>query len=137
MTSRFTVGLEWNPGKEEVLPRATWFVTPAKGELPSFVLGFTSDRLATPEGQAVFGTVSRSFFDGAVTPFVSLKYATANGTFAVPFGANFRLAEHWTLQGMNDGRHTHFLVTRLQDGVSYSFVLARSRYPGMSVSFGF
>lgn len=119
------------------MPRATWFVTPPRDEYPSFVIGVTSDRLATPKGQAVFGTISRSYFDGVVSPFVSLKYSTEAGTFAVPFGANIRFAEHWTLQGMNDGRHTHFLVTHLQDGVSYSFVLARSRYPGVSVGFGF
>lgn len=121
---------------DEVLPRATWFASPMTAELPSVTLGFTADRLSTPEGHAVFLTFSKSL-ESWVTPFVSVKYSTEDKMFAYPFGANFRVSPDLTLQTIYDGNYTHALLSGAAGNGTLSFVLARMKHPGISYSIGF
>ncbi|HZH97723.1 MAG TPA: hypothetical protein VEX38_02025 [Fimbriimonadaceae bacterium] len=137
VTPRFTAGVEYHPAVGEILPRATWFVTPQTDRLPSVVLGATSDRLSTPRGQAYFATFSKSFKGSPVVPFVSIKYGSDEGRLAFPFGANLVVSERLTLQGLYDGNYSHGLVTYRFADVNVSFVLARMKHPGLSLSFGF
>jgi hypothetical protein len=131
------VGLEYNPGIEELLPRATWFVSPEGPGHPSVALGFTADRLSTPEGHAVFLTFAKSIPGTGITPFASVKYATENRMIAFPFGASARLGEDLIVQALYDGNHTHLLLTRLEPGLTVNLILARMKHPGIGVSFGF
>lgn len=137
LNPRLTVGLEYTPSQNEVLPRATWFATPAKGSLPSVALGWTSDRLSTPKGQAVFMTFSQHIPESPVTLISSLKWSTDKSRLAFPFGANLKLGDQAVLQAIHDGDYTHLLLTRIERGWSASFVLARTRYPGMHFSYQF
>lgn len=132
-----SIGLEHEPESGEVLPRSTWFICRERHDRPSVTLGFTSDRLSTPEGQAVFLTFAKSFKDSPVTPFASVKYGTDKRRIAFPFGANFSIRPEWTLQALYDGNHTHLLMTRLEEWGSMSLILARTKHLGVGVSFGF
>jgi hypothetical protein len=120
-----------------VLPRATWFITPATARTPSVVLGVTSDRLSTPEGQAYFLTFAKSVGDGTITPFVSTKYSSADRMIAFPFGASFRLGQDVTVQVLNDSNYTHLLASRPVGQANVTLMLARMRHLGIGVSFGF
>ncbi|MCG9894525.1 MAG: hypothetical protein MH204_03500, partial [Fimbriimonadaceae bacterium] len=120
-----------------LMPRFTWFVTPAAGELPSVVFGMGSDRLSIPRGQAFFLTFSRSIPGTPVSPFVSAKYATFTNRLAVPFGANVQLAPGLTFQGINDGEYTHLLLTRQLGDLGLTLLAARSRNLGIQINYGF
>lgn len=137
LNPRLTFGLEYTPSSEEVLPRATWFATPAKGELPSVSLGWTSDRLSTPKGQAVFMTFSKALDGAPLTLISSLKWSTDKSRLAFPFGANLRFGDRHVLQAVNDGEYTHLLFTRLEDEFSASLMLARTKYLGVHLTFQF
>ncbi len=131
---KVTIGLEAN-GLDQLLPRLTWFVTPATQSMPSVVAGITGDRLSTPTGQAMFVTFSKSIND-VVTPFVGLKYGLDQQAVAFPFGANFSLGQS-TFQALYDGNGTHLILTQSAKGINYSFMLARMRFPGIGISYGF
>ncbi|MEZ0326288.1 MAG: hypothetical protein ACAH95_10310 [Fimbriimonas sp.] len=132
--ARTTVGWEAN-GYNQLLPRMTWFVTPEAQSMPSVVLGITGDRLSTPTGQALFLTFSKRF--GPVTPFAGIKYGLDEQAVAFPFGVNISYGDNM-FQAINDGRHTHLIVTHsAANGFNFSFILARMRYPGIGLSYGF
>jgi hypothetical protein len=135
LSPRFTIGLEYD-GVSEVLPRATWFAVPMTASAPSVTLGFTADRLSTPEGYAVFLTFSKSL-DPRFTPFVSVKYSTEDEMVAFPFGANYRLAPDMTMQAIYDGNYTHLLLSKAVGDGTLSLVFARTKHLGIAYSFGF
>jgi hypothetical protein len=137
LNPQLSVGLEHTPSRQEFLPRASWFVVGQRGSVPSLVVGFASDRLTTPRGSAVFLTATRTEANSPIVPFVSVKYATEKDRFYFPAGFNVSLDEGWVFQTLYDGSHTHFVLTRTAGGATLSALLARHRYPGLQVGFGF
>lgn len=120
-----------------IMPRLTWFVTPETESTPSFVVGFTSDRLSTPRGQAYFATFAKSIPDMPLAVFASVKWSNFDDRVAYPFGFNWMIDRDWTLQTVNDGDYTHMLLTRIHDGAAYSLVAARMKWLGFMVTVGF
>lgn len=156
VTPRLTVGIERGGGEHHGhkvgssladrlshsdgrawMPRATWFITPEKGDLPSAVIGFGSDRLSIPRGQAVFLTFAKNIPGTELTPFVSAKFSTYKERLAFPFGMNWQFAPQWTLQGINDGEYSHFLLSHQKGDIGVSLILARSRNLGIQTSISF
>lgn len=135
-TPKFAAGLEYNPVTGEVRPRATWFATPSKGMLPSVVLGTSADRLSTERGNAVFLTLTQKVAPELYV-FGGMKYGTYDRRLYFPFGANVTLDNSVTLQVLYDGGHTHVLVSKPIKNFVVSFVLARHRWPGLQIGFGF
>lgn len=134
----FTGYFRESDGDSPILPRASWFITPEGENTPSLTLGFTSDRLSTPRGQALFITAGKSFLDGKIQPFVSTKYNTPDGRVVFPFGANWRPVDELMIQAINDGDYTHVLFTNLNGtNVTPSLVWARTQYWGAQVAVGF
>lgn len=129
--------LRFSDGDAPVMPRFSWFISPEKENIPSFLVGMASDRLSTPRGQAFFATASKHIAGTPVTPFLSIKTNTFDGRTVMPFGVNYSLPNNFVLQAVNDGDYTHFLFTKMLDRASVSLLLARSRYVGFSVAVGF
>lgn len=136
LRSNLSAGLEFNGHNREVQPRATWFATPARRGLPAATFGFSSDRLTASRGQTYFATFSLPLAKGLLTPFGSLKWSTDEERLSFPFGLNVHQGD-WTLQTLYDGNYTHLLLTKSFDRSAVSLVLARTKYPGLSYSFGF
>ncbi|MFZ4506873.1 MAG: hypothetical protein ACOYON_04160 [Fimbriimonas sp.] len=124
-------------GDSTVLPRATWFISPEGPSHPSAVVGFASDRLSTPRGQAFFFTIAKKIPSLPLTPFASVKTNSYDHRTVFPFGGNVVLAPKWTFQAIHDGDYTHLLLTNLGEKGNYSLILARAKYIGFAVSFGF
>ncbi|MCU0316642.1 MAG: hypothetical protein MUC92_08620 [Fimbriimonadaceae bacterium] len=129
--------LRKSDGDAPLLPRLSWFITPETHATPSVVVGFTSDRLSTPRGQAFFTTFSKSLPDVPFTPFASVKYNNFDNSVKFPFGVNWRVDRDYALQLVNDGDNTHWLVTRLGSPVTVSLLFVRSREWGISFNVGF
>lgn len=129
--------LKNSDGDAPILPRMSWLATPESATVPGVVIGFTSDRLSTPRGQAIFLTAAKHLPGGPLTAFASIKTSTFGGRTAFPFGVNTMLAPSWTLQTINDGDYTHLLLSKVLGTSSYSLIWARTRYLGFGVSIGF
>jgi hypothetical protein len=136
-TPRFTAGVEYHPEIREVLPRATWFITPPRGDLPSVVLGFNADRLSTPEGHAIFLTFAKRIPGTPFTPFASVKYGTPDRMFAYPFGVNYQATQSLSFQLLYDGNYTHALGTMHLGDAAVTLMLARMKHPGVALTLGF
>jgi hypothetical protein len=72
-----------------------------------------------------------------LTPFVSVKTNSYEGKTVYPFGVNWAARNDLTLQAVNDGDYSHFLLTQVNGQTAYSLLLARGKYLGFSVSYGF
>lgn len=103
---------------------------------PSITLGFSADRLSVPDGYAVFLTSSMAIPGTDISPFVSLKYGTADQRLAFPFGANLGMGP-LSLQALYDGNYTHLLLSKPMGNVTVSFVLGRMKHPGLAIQVGF
>lgn len=129
--------LRFSDADTPILPRVNWFITPESSRHPSLMVGVISDRLSTPRGQAFFATSSKRVPGTPLTPFVSVKLNTYDGKTVFPFGVNVAVGSRGVAQVIHDGDHTHLLATYLMKQGSVSFLLARSKYPGVSWSVGF
>lgn len=129
--------LRRSDGNAPVMPRFSWFITPETKTTPSLVIGSVADRLSTPKGQAFFLTASKMITGAHLTPFVSVKTNSYEGKTVYPFGVNWAARNDLTLQAVNDGDYSHFLLTQVNGQTAYSLLLARGKYLGFSVSFGF
>jgi len=134
LTPRLQVGLEYNPVVNEILPTANWILQPETESLPLITLGTSSDRIGTPEGNHAFYVSFAKSREGVpIAPYVSVSYSEFKRGLEFPFGANIRLAHQWDLLPMNDGRHTHLLLTYKQAGYNVTFMLNWMKLPGISV----
>jgi YHS domain-containing protein len=129
--------LRFSDGDALILPRFSWFISPEAHGAPSLLLGSASDRLSTPVGQALFLTASKHIPNTQFTPFISIKTNSYDGRTVFPFGVNYALPNNYVIQAINDGDYTHLLFTKMMDRAAVSLVLARTKYIGLSVTYGF
>lgn len=100
-------------------------------------MGWTSDRLSTPTGQAAFATFAYKPEQVPLTFIGSLKWSTAEERLAFPFGVNWTMGRGLVLQTIYDGNYTHFILgTTLRDQ-HIGIVLARSKSLGISYGINF
>lgn len=132
------VGVEFNPGEEEVGPLVTWFVMTETGARPGLFLGTSSDRIGTPAGeQSYYATAIRRWPGTPLSTYVTLNYSEFDAGINLPFGVDVALPWQLSMRGMYDGARSHAMVTRAEDRWSVSFLLVWLERPGVSVSFGF
>jgi len=104
------VGIEYNPLEDEVGPLATVIAVTETEKRPALIFGTSSDRIGTPDGQAYFGTLSKSLKQSTgvpIAPYVGASYGTfddklrAIGGFWTGFGKGFSSTVIW------DGEDLH------------------------------
>jgi hypothetical protein len=131
------IGVEYNPLVSQVGPLFNYRLMREGPERPAIVIGTSSDRLGTPEGfQSYYVTVSKEVADG-VGLYVGASYSEFEDKILWPAGASFVFDDHWSSLISYDGRNFHPIVTYGWDRYSVSFLLARMRNPGVSISVGF
>lgn len=133
-----SLGVEVNPGEEEIGPLATWFVL-REGEVrPGVFIGTSSDRIGTDAGdQSYYLTTAKALATVPVSAYVTLNYSEADEGLNVPFGATWHLPLGFGARGMYDGERTHLLGTYARERWSASVMWIWLERAGLSVSFGF
>lgn len=104
------LGVEWNPGVDEVGFVANWRAISEARRRPAVIFGTSSDRIGTPEGQSYYVTFSKSLHHETglpIAPYVSASYSTFENRMLYPFGVNVAIGSHWSAMLINDGVHTH------------------------------
>lgn len=100
--------------------------------------GTSSDRIGTPPpNKAYFVTFAKSIPNRPLAPYVSINYSETDQRLNFPFGMNIGLNPQWDLLPMNDGRHSHLLLTWKGKDMSASLIWAWFKRPGVSVSWKF
>lgn len=135
---RLQVGVEWNPGADELGPLATLFLLTEHERRPSVFLGTSSDRIGSPAGtQGYFLTVAKQFPGLRVAPYVTAHYSEWSERVLIPFGAHVDLGRGLSLQPMYDGDRSHLLGTWSNDRVSASVLWVWLERAGLAFSVGF
>lgn len=112
---RLTVGLEVNPLADDVGPLINWRVLDETKRRPALVLGTSSDRIGTPDGRAVYGTLSKDLQAAtglAVAPYAGVTFGEYEDEWRPIGGLHVRWTERWSSTHLYDGVNVHHLVER-------------------------
>jgi hypothetical protein len=139
-TPDLQLGIEYNPFAEEVGPLVNFRAVRETRNRPALSFGTSSDRIGTPFGRAYYATFSKDlepYLKVPVSLYGGPLYGSFDDEFVYPFGANFRLGDHWTFTPQYDGHASHGLLTYAWDRYSVSGILVRWRHPGIAFNIGF
>lgn len=130
------LGVEWNPGADEVGFVANWRALPEAPRRPAVIFGTSSDRIGTPEGQSYYVTVSKSLHDETglpIAPYVSASYSTFENRMLYPFGVNVAIGSNWSAMLINDGVHTHVSATCAWDRFAVTLLAVERKALGITI----
>ena len=139
---RFHVGVEYNAKVGEVHPLVTFIPVTETLNRPAVILGLSSDRIGTPEGESsAYITVSKDLqhWTGLpIAPYGGVVYGTYEDRFRVIGGLNIRFHPKFTSLIQFDGVKVHPSVTySFNDTHALSFLMIRGKDPGMTYTFSF
>lgn len=131
------VGVEFNPGVEEVGPLVTWFLLRERHAIPGMFVGTSSDRIGTDEGdQSYYLTAAKGLPWWPVSVYGSVNYSEADEGINFPFGATFDLSHGFSVRPMYDGERTHLMMNYGTGRWFVSLLSVWMESPGVSVGFG-
>ena len=137
---RATVGVEYNPLADDVHPLLNLMLQQETEILPAVMLGTSSDRIGTPEGQAFFLTVAKDLQHRTglpVAPYAGVTYGTYDSEFVFVGGLNLRLTDRLSAMGIFDGHRLHPTLTWTADNWSVGLILAFGDHLGMNATWRF
>lgn len=140
LTQDLQLGIEYNPLADDLGPLLNYRAIRETRNRPALSFGTSSDRIGTPRGRAVYGTLSKDlqpYVRLPVSVYFSALYGTWDDEFVFPFGLHYRFARGWTFNPQFDGHAAHGLVTYSWDRYSVSGMLIRWRHPGIAFNVGF
>ncbi len=130
------LGVEWNPGADEVGLVANWRALSESQRRPAVIFGTSSDRIGTAEGQSYYVTVSKSLHAETrlpIAPYVSASYSTYENRMLYPFGVNVALGSQWSAMVINDGVHTHLSATYSWNRFAITLLAVERKDPGITI----
>src|SRR5688572_8343050 len=135
---RVQIGLEYNPGEDEINPIGNVILNLESETEPHLSFGTSSDRIGTPEGvQCYYLTFAKGFPRQKLGAYVSFNYSEFEEGINLPFGVSYHLRPDLSAMYMNDGRKSHGLLTYSQADWSVSLMWVWFKHPGISMSWGF
>ena len=130
------IGVEINTLADEVGFVANWRAISETESRPALIFGTSSDRIGTPSGQSVYGTVSKSLKRTTglpIAPYVGVSYSGFADELIYPFGLNVALRPNWSAMLMNDGVHTHLSTTYSFPRLSVTILAVERRHFGLTI----
>ena len=137
---RVNVGVEWNPGSEEVGPLANLFLLTETLVRPALSLGTSSDRIGTEAGtSSVYLTAAKRWPSPRLplSGYVSLNWSETDDGFNVPFGGTIHLGDRYDLRGMYDGQRSHLLASATHGRWTLTALWVWLEHAGVALSAGF
>jgi hypothetical protein len=104
------------------------------------MLGTSSDRIGTPEGQSFYATLSKDLapqIDLPVAPYVGVAYGTHEDKARVIAGANIAFTKRLSSLLIFDGVHFHPTLSYYHGRHAVSLLLVEAKDPGVSYSLRF
>lgn len=129
-------GIEWNQRADEIGIVANWRVADESARRPAVIIGTSSDRIGTPDGQSYYVTVSKSLhhiIGAPIAPYLGASYSEHEDRVIYPFGLNVALGRHWSAMLMNDGVHTHLSASYRWNRFAITLLAVERRDLGLTV----
>ena len=141
---RVTAGIEVNPRADKISgrlsPLLNWLAVTETEKRPALILGTSSDRIGTPDGQSFYATLSKSLKRETglpIAPYAGVAYSTHDQRFLPLAGLNVYFRRNLSALVIFDGVRVHPLVNYTRGRQTFSFVLAFANKPGLSYSVSF
>jgi hypothetical protein len=135
-----TAGVEYNPRVGEVNLIANWVVVPETKHRPAVILGTSSERIGTEEGQSFYATVSKNLKREThlpIAPYVGVAYGTKVDGLRPIGGLNIDFTHGFSGLAIFDGVHVHPMLNYARGRHALSFILVRGKDTGLSYSISF
>jgi hypothetical protein len=137
---RLRLGIEWNPGANELGPLVNWVALTETDTRPALMLGTSSDRIGTPGGRAYFVTASKALGRVAGLP-VEAYAGLSHGTFeheTLPIGGTtLGLSETCYTRLIYDGEALHVALEASFGVHDVGVLLVDGEHPGVTWSASF
>jgi hypothetical protein len=134
-------GVEYNPKVGEVHPLITLIPVRETKNRPAIVIGYSSDRIGTPEGDSFYITASKDLehWTGLpIAPYFGVVYGTYEHRARPIAGLNMRLRKDLSSLIQFDGVKVHPTLTyTFNDTHSLTFLMIRGKSPGLTYTFSF
>ena len=140
INSNLRIGVEYNPGVDEVGFVGNWRAVSETRTRPAVIFGTSSDRIGTPFGQSYFATVSKSLKRQTglpIAPYVGLSYSGFENKLLYPYGLNIALGSQWSALYLHDGAHAHLAATYNWKSYGVTLLAVRRRDFGFNLSTSF
>ncbi len=128
VTPRLQVGVEINPRADEIGPLANWIAVTESGNRPALILGTSSDRIGTDDGQVYYGTLSKNlepWLGINVSPYAGAGWSDRTNRWQELFGVNYRVLDgRFAINHIWDGVNLHHTATTRVRGVSVGLIVA-------------
>jgi hypothetical protein len=140
---RLQVGVEVNPRAEHAAkagPLVNWLAVTETANRPAVIMGTSSDRIGTPSGQSFYATASKNLRREThlpIAPYFGFAYGSFENKFRPIGGLNVGFTEQFNALVIFDGVHVHPLLNFSYQRHTFSFILIRSKHPGLSYSVAF
>lgn len=137
---RVDIGIEYDPKAEQVSPLANVRLLGETRSRPAVMVGTSSDRIGTPEGQSFYATVSKDLsrdLGVPVAPYVGIAYGTFEDRARLIGGASISFGRGLSSLLIFDGVHFHPTVSFHRGRHGASVLLVRSKDPGVSYNIRF
>jgi len=134
------IGVEYNPLEEEVGPLVNFHLLTETKSRPALIVGTSSDRIGTPDGQSYYITLSKNLAPQLklpIAPYVGLAYGTFEDELLAIGGLSIKLPSNFSSLFIFDGVHFHSTVSYSWKNHTFSLVMVRSKDPGFSYSIAF
>jgi len=109
----FMAGLEYNPKANDLGPIANWLALPETDQRPALIFGTSSDRIGTPHGRAIYGTLSKDLegWTGLpIAPYAGASFGTFDDELVGIGGLMIRWSERVNTTSMWDGHNLHHVA---------------------------
>jgi hypothetical protein len=137
---RVDVGIEYNPKADQASPLLNVRVLTETRAHPAIMLGTSSDRIGTPEGQSFYVTAAKDLRPHTglpVAPYVGVAYGTYEDQARVIAGANIAFGRGLSSLLIFDGVHFHPTLSYFYGRHGVSVLLVRSTDLGVSYNLRF
>lgn len=138
---RLSVGVEINPLAKDVSPLVNLLAVTETEKRPAIIIGTSSDRIGTPEGQSFYVTVSKNLKRETslpVAPYFGVAWSTYEDRLLAIGGLNINFTERLSSLIIFDGVKVHPTVSyALGTRHIVSFLLAEGKKAGVSYSISF
>jgi len=137
---RLSVGVEYNPLADDVHPLANFVAITETERRPALILGTSSDRIGTPEGQTFYATVSKNLSNELklpLAPYAGIAYSGYEDRLLVIGGLNINFRDNLSSQILFDGVKVHPAFSYNRGRHVFTFLLAQGKNPGVSYSVSF
>ncbi len=141
---RLTAGVEINPRADRAGGRASPLlnvvaITETENR-PALILGTSSDRIGTPDGQSFYATLSKNLKKVTglpIAPYAGAAYSTHEHRWLPLGGLNAQFTRNFSASVIFDGVRVHPLLNYTRGRHAFSFLLVFANKPGVSYSVTF